>query len=135
MQLRRQRGFTLIELMIVVVIAGILAAIAIPSYQKYVIKGNRAAAQSFMLSVAQKEEQYLLDGRQYLDIATPSSFSSLGLSVPTEVSKFYTVTVAYVGSSTRTYNIQAVPISSTMQKDDGTLTLDNAGTKGPSDKW
>ena len=52
-----QQGFTLIELMIVVAIVAILAAVAIPSYQQYVVKSNRSAAQSHLLSVDNKQEQ------------------------------------------------------------------------------
>jgi type IV pilus assembly protein PilE len=133
---QRATGFTLIELMIAVVVVGILAAVALPNYQEYVRRGNRSAAQSFMLSVAQKQEQYLMDARQYAEIANHAAFTStLGMNVPTDVSRFYAVTVAYVGGSTRTYQIQAAPISGTTQATDGTLTLDNAGAKGPAGKW
>jgi len=132
---RSGAGFTLVELMIAVVIVGLLAAIAIPSYQEYIRRGNRSAAQAFMTSVAQKEEQYLLDARQYATVASNAGFSALGLTVPTEVSQYYDLTVAPVGGDTRTYQIQAAPISGTVQASDGTLTLDNAGTKTPSGKW
>jgi len=131
----RGAGFTLIELMIAVAIVGLLLAVAFPSYQEYIRRGNRAAAQSFMTAVAQKEEQYLLDARMYASVASNAGFSALGLAVPAEVSKYYDLTVAPVGGDTRTYLIQAVPISGTAQTSDGTLTLNNSGTKTPSAKW
>ena len=130
---QRASGFTLIELMITVAVIGILAAIAYPSYINYLIHASRSAAQSFMMDVTNKEEQYLLDSRTYLAVANNSAFSNLGLTVPTEVSSFYTITVASATSST--YTVQAVPISGTRQASDGTLTLAQDGTKTPADKW
>lgn len=124
------RGFTLLELMIVVVVIAILAAIAYPSYTSHLVKSNRAAAQSFMLDAANREEQYLLDMRGYGTIA------QLGLSPPTEVSSYYTVSVTVDNTATPpTYTITGTPLSGTMQENDGTLTLDSTGTKSPADKW
>ncbi|WP_174874698.1 type IV pilin protein [Vogesella oryzae] len=126
-----QRGVTLIELMIVVVIVGVIAAFAYPSYTAYVIKSNRSAAMSFMTEVAAKQEEYVLDARQYA-----SSTSVLGLTVPTDVSKFYTISVSAFNASTPiAYSVVAAPISTAMQKDDGTLTLLSSGEKSPADKW
>lgn len=132
--MKRIKGFSLIELMIAVVIVGILAAVAIPSYQNYVIKANRAAAQAFMMDVENRQKQYLLDARSYLDVADNSGFSALGMSVPDDVSSFYDVTVA-TSSPPPAFTITAAPIAGTRQASDGTLTLDSSGAKTPADKW
>lgn len=132
--MKRIKGFSLIELMIAVVIVGILAAVAVPSYQNYVIKANRAAAQAFMMDVDSRQKQYLLDARSYLDVADNSGFSALGMAVPTDVSSFYDVTVA-TSSPPPAFTITAEPIAGTRQANDGTLTLNSSGTKTPADKW
>jgi len=125
----KQKGFSLIEIMVVVVIVGILAAIAIPNYQNYVVKGNRAAAQAFMVDVASREKQYLLDARTYTaDLAT------LGMTAPTDVSKHYTITIVAPAGTPPTFTITATP-TSPGQTSDGALTLTSDGTKGPSGKW
>jgi len=125
-----QKGFTLIELMITVATIGVLIAIAYPSYQSYIVKGNRAAAQAFMADVANRQKQYLLDARSYaLDLAT------LGMTVPAEVSKHYSACCGIVVvASPPSFTITAIPTSS-QQSGDGTLTLDSSGTKTPADKW
>ena len=128
----RARGFTLIELMITVAVIGILAAVAYPSYNDYLIRASRSAAQSFMLDVSNKEEQVLLDARTYTAVANNAGFSTLGLTVPAEVSRFYNLTVTSVTAST--YTIQAAPIAGTRQAPDGTLGLTNDGTKTPAAK-
>jgi len=124
----RPGGFTLIELMIVVAIIGILAMIAAPSYEKYVIRSKRAVAKQFVLSVANKQEQYILDARQYA-----ATITALGLTAPSELTNFYTFSLATCTAPCSTYTITATAVG--RQLSDGNLTLDNLGVKTPADKW
>ena len=121
----KARGFTLIEIVITVAIVGILVAIAVPSYQNHLRKGRRAEAQAFITQVAQKEQQYLLDARQYAVGGT--ALADLGLTPPTSVSSHYNVTVA-AGATTPSFTVTAAPTSS-VQSADGTLTLTHTGAK------
>jgi len=126
----RSRGFTLVELMVVVAVIGILAAIAYPSYKDYLRKGRRAAAQSMLMDVAQHQQQYLLDARSYAtDLAT------LNVTTPTDVSDYYDITLVATDGPPPTFTATATPLSGTDQASDVTLTIDNAGTKTPSGKW
>jgi len=81
-------GFTLIELMMVVAIISILLAIAVPAYNEYVNRAHRAAAQQFLMDVAQRQEQYLLDNRQYATLLGVGA-GGLGMSTPTDVATDY----------------------------------------------
>ncbi len=123
------QGFTLIELMITVAIVGILAAVAYPSYTQYTIRSNRSAAQSFILGVANKQEQYILDARQYAD-----ALSTLNMTTPSEVSRNYSITIGGVATSPPTYTITATPSGTQASKDAKckNLTINQAGTKGVS---
>ena len=124
------RGFTLIEVMVVVAIIAVLVAVAYPSYQDYLRKGRRAAAQSFMMEVANKEQLFLLDKRAYALGST--AVATVGLTPPKEVSSFYTLNVdPAVATTPPTFNITATPITTSAQNGDGVLELDNFGVK----KW
>jgi type IV pilus assembly protein PilE len=127
---RATGGFTLIELMIVVAIIGILAMIAVPSYDRYVIRSNRAMAKQFMLSVASKQEQYILDARTYA-----TTVGALGLTAPAELVNRYAFSLDACAAPCSTYKIRATPVVGGPQAGDGELTLDNLGTKAPADKW
>ena len=128
--MKSENGFTLIELMIVVAVVGILAVIAYPSYNQYVTRSNRSVAASFMLSVANKQEQYMLDARQYA-----SALSTLNLAPPAEVSKNYAITVVANNAATPpSYTITATPTGAQLSNDKNcaNLTLDQTGAKGIS---
>jgi len=123
-------GFTLIELMVVVAVIAILAAVAYPSYTSHLAKGRRAAAQSYLMDLAQKQAQYLLDKRAY----APTE-AALGATAPTEVNTYYTIAVSVDAGPPPTFQLSATPRAGTAQANDGILGIDQAGTKTPSDKW
>jgi type IV pilus assembly protein PilE len=122
-------GFTLIELMVTVAIVGILAAIAYSSYIKYMVRSNRTAAESYLVDLAQAENQWMADSRTYT-----TTVSDLKLTAPSAISGKYTVGISAT-TSPPGYTITATPVPGSSQDGDGNLTIDNTGARGPSDKW
>ena len=83
--MRRFSGMTLIELVMVIAIISILVAVALPSYQRYAARGIRSQAQQFLMDLAQAQEQFFLDQRQYAtDLGNGPGL--LNRAIPPEVS-------------------------------------------------
>ncbi|MCH7881767.1 MAG: type IV pilin protein [Proteobacteria bacterium] len=92
------RGFTLIELMIVVVIIGLLFGIAIPSYQSSVLRAHRADAQGTLLDISAREERFLAQNNTYTtDI---SAATGLNLGTTTSAEGYYNLSVAACAGGT-----------------------------------
>lgn len=127
---RIPRGFTLIELMIVVAIIAILAAIAYPSYTRYVTKTRRVAAQACLSQYASYMERWYTTNLSYAGVTT-SNWPALDCASTAQTGNYYSYTLS--GAATvSTYTVQAAP--STKQNDTqcGTLKLNNQGQRTPS---
>ena len=128
---RENRGFSLIELMVVVLIIGILAAVAYPSYQNSVIKTNRKDAMGVVQTVAQALEKHALQTNSYEDA------DNFPAQSPIEGTAIYTISVEADAIS---YTITAEPVADRANQDDGDITLTNTGIKerivnGVTKKW
>ena len=126
----RQSGFTLIELMITTAIVAMLAAVAYPSYTRYIVRSNRTAAQAQMLDIANREQQFLLANRAY---ATKAALEASGYSVPTNVSGKYSYDITVGTNAVPSYTITFTGTET--QVGDGALTLNSEGVKTPAAKW
>ena len=136
----RRRGFTLIEMMIVVVVVAVLAAIALPAYQDQVRKSRRASAESVLMDNAAKQQVYLLDSRlSYAGGAScpdVTALTTLRVTMPNDVSTYYDFCVIQGAGPPPTFTARATPKGSQAADLGGVnLEIDNAGLKTPSTAW
>jgi type IV pilus assembly protein PilE len=156
-RVKKNRGFTLIELMIVVAVLAIIAAIALPSYLNQVRKSRRSAIEGYMQQIALMEERYRADcwtysgsfGTYSCPAASGGVSGPLGTNPYAPTTAYYTITFVSGQDTATTYKFQAVAASTGGQNKDraydgqdcSTLTYDfgvtTAGvvTKGPATCW
>ena len=135
----RMHGVTLIELMIVIVVIGILASIAVPSYRNYVTRAQRTDAMSALLRVAAAQEKFYLQNNTYaatgfLDDAPPA-----GLGINGTENGWYTLAITST-DLTRNFTVTATPVAGGAQATDthcASFSLTSAGAKGATntDCW
>ena len=121
------RGFTLMELVITVLVVAILAAIALPSYQQAIRKGNRADAKAILMETAQFMERYYATNNTYVGATLLSNRSPKGAA---DGDRKYVITMPT--QTAGTYVVQAAPFGAQTNDSCGTLTLSNTGVQTPS---
>jgi type IV pilus assembly protein PilE len=140
---KNQAGFTLIELMIVVVVIAILASVAIPSYTGYITDARRQGAVQEMLKIASAQEQFFMDNKAYASTLVSLGYDAqpIGTDVngaivsATDASAVYNFSISSTTTSTsgiiRAYTVSAIPKAAQYDRDTdcATMTLTQAGVK------
>ncbi len=144
---KRSKGFTLLELMIAVVIVGILAAYAIPSYQESVKKSRRSDAKGALYQLANGMERHFTENSTYKNAADANDDGTADSDTGTPVASIFAAqnslsenySFNISTATTTTYLLQAIPISTSAQAGDrcGTMTLTQTGAQNAShaDCW
>lgn len=118
---RRAAGFSLIELVIVMVVMAVLFAIAVPAYDSFVMKSRRAEARELLSSIAQAEGRYYANHAKFA-----TTLDALGIHDDASLNAYYTVAIDENG---RGYKLSATPQGAQQTDVCGTLVLDDAGTR------
>lgn len=138
--IRRQKGVTMLELMIVVAIIAMISAFAYPSYTQFVVRAKRTAGKSLLLQIANRQQQYFMDNKRYAADLTRLGYAGATVMVDEDGSvvadgdaeRIYNISVSAV--TTTTYTLTAAPQLVQASKDTkcGSLTLTHDGAKGYS---
>lgn len=131
MKLDHLRGFSLIELMIAMAIVAILTAVALPSYQTWVLQSRRPDAKTALLDLASREERYYTVNNTYTDQQNALGYATaagpVSVSLGTGATPDYTLSVTAFTATT--FSLQAVPANGQANDTCGTYTLDNLGNQ------
>ncbi|GGI68884.1 type IV pilin protein [Shewanella gelidii] len=128
--MNKQRGFSLIELMIALLIIGVVSSIAYPSYVQYVAQGTRSDGLAAIMRVANLQEQYYLDNRQYT-----TDMTELGLDTDPFLTRDGDYQVDATGGTTFTITATAKGAQATRDSACASITLTESGVKAPEECW
>jgi type IV pilus assembly protein PilE len=126
----RRRGFTLVEVMIVVAMIAFLAAVALPSYQSSVRKARRSDARSSLATTAQLMERYSTEHASagYSTATLSTVAGPTVVAKPTSENNYYALRLSNLSAST--FTLSAVPQGGQASDDCATYTLDERGVRG-----
>jgi type IV pilus assembly protein PilE len=132
---RPQRGVTLIELLMVMVVMAIIASIAIPSYRRYLLRANRTDAKAMILQVQTAEEKFVLQNNAYtIDVTGLPSAGGLGLLNRSEHGYYQVAVALRVNNGAPGYTITVTPVAGAGQTDDlqcsGSFWMNEDGSRG-----
>jgi type IV pilus assembly protein PilE len=116
-------------MIIVVAIIALLVAVAMPSYRDHVRKSRRAEAQAYLMAVAGRQQQFLVDSRGYA-----ANLATINIPMPTSVGAAYDVTLTVAAGPPPTFVLSAAPKAGSDQTHErcGTLAIDQTGAKSAS---
>lgn len=126
------QGFALLDVLMALAIAAALAGIAWPSFQQQAVRGKRQAAQIQMLSIATRQQQFLLTQQRY---ATQNELEGAGYRLPDAVARDYRYQITMGTATWPTYQLTFIPHATSAQQSDGELTLHSDGRREPEGRW
>ena len=124
------KGFTLIELMIVVAVVAILAAVAVPSYRSYVLRSHRTVAINAILDLGSREARYYTTNNNYTGSLTTLGYAADPMQLPSSTNTYYNLSVSSATSAT--FTLSAAPVGNQANDTCGTYTYTDLGLKGIS---
>jgi len=125
---QREKGFTLIEVMIVVAVVGILLAIGVPAYQQFIVKSKRVEATSLLMEAAGEQQRFYTENNRFATDMTEMGYANAQVNSETGL---YTVSVT--ASTRSSYTLTAAPVATESQARDadcGSFTINSGGLKG-----